>query len=48
VEFAIVLKKSPRAMRAGSLVDPARIVECFTRYLDHEGLRVSRAEFADS
>lgn len=28
-----------------AVVDPARVVECFTRYLEHEGLRVSRAEF---
>ena len=26
-------------------VDPARVVECFARYLEHDGLRVSRAEF---
>ena len=26
-------------------VHPARVVECFLRYLEHEGLRVSRAEF---
>ena len=26
-------------------VDVARVVECFTRYLDHGGHRVSRAEF---
>jgi predicted nucleotidyltransferase component of viral defense system len=24
---------------------PARVVECFARYLEHDGLRVSRAEF---
>ena len=26
-------------------VHPARVVECFARYLEHDGLRVSRAEF---
>jgi predicted nucleotidyltransferase component of viral defense system len=26
-------------------VDPARVVECFARYLEQDGLRVSRAEF---
>jgi predicted nucleotidyltransferase component of viral defense system len=26
-------------------LDPQRIVDCFVRYLDHDGLRVSRAEF---
>jgi predicted nucleotidyltransferase component of viral defense system len=26
-------------------VDPERVVSCFLRYLDHDGLRVSRAEF---
>jgi len=26
-------------------VDTAKVVECFRRYLEHEGLRVSRAEF---
>jgi len=25
-------------------VNPARVVECFARYLEHDGLRVSRAE----
>jgi predicted nucleotidyltransferase component of viral defense system len=25
-------------------VDPARVVDCFVRYLDHDGLRISRAE----
>jgi predicted nucleotidyltransferase component of viral defense system len=25
-------------------VDPARLVECFARYLENDGLRVSRAE----
>lgn len=28
-----------------SSVDESRIVDCFQRYLDHDGLRVSRAEF---
>jgi predicted nucleotidyltransferase component of viral defense system len=28
-----------------SRIDPARIVECFQRYMEHGGLRVSRAEF---
>ena len=28
-----------------AVVDPARVVECFARYLDHDGQRVSRAEF---
>ena len=26
-------------------VDPARVVECFERYLEHDGKRVTRAEF---
>lgn len=26
-------------------VDPKRIVECFQRYIEHQGLRISRAEF---
>ena len=26
-------------------MDAKRVVECFRRYLGHEGLRVSRAEF---
>ena len=26
-------------------IDPERVVSCFRRYLDHEGLTVSRAEF---
>jgi predicted nucleotidyltransferase component of viral defense system len=26
-------------------VDPKRLVECFQRYIEHDGLRVSRAEF---
>ncbi|MCX7031451.1 MAG: nucleotidyl transferase AbiEii/AbiGii toxin family protein [Spirochaetes bacterium] len=26
-------------------VDPARVVECFVRYLEHDGKRVTRAEF---
>jgi len=29
-------------------VDPERVVECFLRYLDHDGLRVSRAEFEEN
>lgn len=26
-------------------VDPARVVECFSRYVEHDGSRISRAEF---
>ena len=26
-------------------IDPARVVECFVRYLEHDGHRISRAEF---
>jgi predicted nucleotidyltransferase component of viral defense system len=33
------------AASRGSSVDEERIVDCFQRYLDHDGLRVSRAEF---
>jgi hypothetical protein len=28
-----------------SSIDHKRLVECFQRYLEHDGLRVSRAEF---
>lgn len=31
-----------------AVVDPVRVVECFHRYLEHEGNRVSRAEFTES
>jgi predicted nucleotidyltransferase component of viral defense system len=27
---------------------PARVVECFARYMDHEGRRVTRAEFQEN
>jgi predicted nucleotidyltransferase component of viral defense system len=29
-------------------LDPAKVVECFTRYMDREGLRVTRMEFEEN
>lgn len=29
-------------------IDASYVVHCFLRYLDHSGLRVSRAEFEES
>ena len=38
---------SEALMRIEGLV-PAKVVECFARYMDHEGRRVTRAEFQDN
>lgn len=51
VEQDLILSRAVVSMFAESevasrhaKVHPARVVECFARYLEHDGLRISRAE----